>query len=79
MADADCITDLKARLKAARDAYHSLMLGGSPRAITDSDGSKVEFTASNVSNLRLYIRQLELELAACSGQPLGLGSIGALF
>lgn len=79
MGNAQDIADIKARLQKARDAYESLMLGGQARAITDSDGSKVEYTAANVNSLLKYIRLLEIQLANAMGQNPGIGSIGALF
>lgn len=47
------------RLTAARDAYHALMTGKSPRVIVDQNGERVEFTAANATRLYNYIKQLE--------------------
>lgn len=51
------------RLTAARDAYHALMTGKSPRVIVDQNGERVEFTATNATRLYNYIKHLEQAVA----------------
>lgn len=56
-------TTLKARLDAAKEAYHALLLGASVREVVDSNGERITYTAANRDALRAYIAALESEIA----------------
>lgn len=74
-----CLTDeqrtaLLAQLADAEAAYHRLMTGTSARVVVDQNGERVEFTATNRTQLYAYIMSLKSQLGllqpAC-GLPLG--------
>jgi hypothetical protein len=52
-------------LTEARDAYHRLQTGTAAVQVRDSDGSFISYTPANLSRLKAYIRELEIELAGC--------------
>lgn len=56
------LDQLNARLAAAEEAYDALMLGQSARAVQDSNGERVEYTAANASRLEAYIEKLKIEI-----------------
>ena len=59
-----------ALLQEARSAYHSLMLGTSPRVVVDQNGERVQYTAANKTALYNYIQQMESQLGVgCGGVP----------
>jgi uncharacterized protein (UPF0216 family) len=60
-------------LDSARKALHELLTGKRVASI-QKDGRKVEFTATNVSELKQYIIELELKLGQLSrrGRPAGV-------
>lgn len=60
------MTTLAQQLQSAKQAYHDLMLGRSARVVVDSDGSRIEYTAANADRLRMYIQNLEQQIAAGS-------------
>lgn len=59
--------ELTARLKDARNAYHSLMTGGTIVDLTDQNGERMSFNRVNTGQLLAYIRQLEARLGIASG------------
>lgn len=63
-------------LDEARAARHKLVTGQLPRVFMDQNGERVEFTATNISALDAYIRQLEAEVA---GVPRARKPIGFIF
>lgn len=68
------VETLQANLAAARAAYHALMTGTQARVVVDTDGTRVEFTATNSSRLYAYIQALEAKLCpvvAPTNGPLG--------
>lgn len=79
----ECLDDLKAKLKQAKDAYHELMTGTSVRVFVDQNGERVEYTAANAARLSSYIRQLEKAISSgnCNafGDPSKTGPIGFYF
>lgn len=54
-----------AKLKEARDAYHSLRTGTAPRVVVDQNGSRVEYAVANSTGLYAYIQELEA-LCGCA-------------
>lgn len=70
MAD-DCAA-IKSRLDAAQAALEGLIAGGAVRSVTDSDGSRIEYTAAKLSDLRSYIALLTAQYNACIG---GTGTV----
>lgn len=64
MATTDQLTD-------ARNSYHALLTGKSPRVVVDQNGERVEFTAANSQKLYLYIQQLERELSVAPNRVVG--------
>jgi hypothetical protein len=69
MSDTNC-AEIKTRLDAARAAYESLLSGGGVRSITDSDGSRIEYTTANLPSLASYIALLQAEYSGCiNGTP----------
>lgn len=53
---------LEARLSEAETALHTALIGGHARVVVDSNGERVEFTATNTAKLRAYIEELKLAL-----------------
>jgi gpW len=58
----------QALLTDARQKYHALVTGVSPRVVVDANGERVEFTGANKQALYNYITQLEAQLGAGCGQ-----------
>jgi hypothetical protein len=50
------------RLNEAENALHLLMTGQQARVVVDSNGERVEFTATNKGQLRAYIAELKAAL-----------------
>lgn len=53
-------------LAAARDALHSLQLGGKLKMLQHGD-KRMEWTAGNLNDLRAYIASLQARVDACDG------------
>lgn len=53
---------LTKRLEEAEDAWHTLMLGQTPRVFVDQNGERVEFTMNSKDSLRGYILDLKTQL-----------------
>lgn len=66
---ADCSAILT-RLNFARAALDTAMAGGAIRAVTDSDGSRIEYTAASPARLLTYISRLQAEYDMCIGAPI---------
>lgn len=58
-------------LHEARQAYHRLMLGLSPRVVVDQNGERVEYTAANAPRLQQYIAGLEAQLGLTTAAQRG--------
>lgn len=54
--------ELQARLTAAENAYHDLMIGHSVAELRDQNGEMVRYTPASVARLSAYIEQLKVEL-----------------
>lgn len=64
---------LQARLDAAEEAYHQLMVGNSARVVVDQNGERIEFTAANAARLQAYIAKLQFQLDNSTQKgPLGI-------
>lgn len=61
----DC-NKLKSLLQEAQDAYHELVTG-SKAVKVERNGRKVEFTQTNIQDLRLYIQSLQDSIKATDG------------
>lgn len=66
MTTTNCAT-IKSRLDAAQAALEGLIAGGAVRSVTDSDGSRIEYTSANLPSLRSYIALLQAQYDACIG------------
>lgn len=55
-------------LAEAELAYHGLMCGRSVVSVTDSDGSRIEYSRATVKNLTLYIADLKRRIGGV-GRP----------
>jgi len=64
---AETCPEIYTRLLSARAALDGLMKGGAVRAITDTDGSRIEYTSANPGRLISYVALLEAQYAACIG------------
>lgn len=64
MADDTC-AELLTRLNAAKAALIGVQNGGAIRAITDSDGSRIEYTSANPARLISYVALLQAMYDAC--------------
>lgn len=60
---------LEEKLREAEEAYHALMLGQSAREITDQNGERVTFTATNAARLAAYIEYLKNQIAGRTARP----------
>ena len=66
---ADCASIL-AQLNEAKAALHALNIGGVVRSITDSDGSRIEYSQANKTGLASYVALLQAQYDACvAGTP----------
>ncbi|TGT90930.1 hypothetical protein EN804_06235 [Mesorhizobium sp. M8A.F.Ca.ET.161.01.1.1] len=54
-------------LAEAKTAYHRLQTGTSAVEVRDANGESVRYTPANASRLKAYIRELEQEVAGCTG------------
>lgn len=70
---------LEANLKEARQAYHTLAIGGQARVIVDQNGERVEFTAAKKGDLYTYIMTLESQLANVPAAMRVAGPAGFIF
>lgn len=64
---AETCVQILTRLNAARAALDAVINGGAIRSITDTDGSRVEYTSANSSKLVSYIALLQAQYDACIG------------
>jgi len=53
---------LRAQIAEAKEALHKIMIGGQASSIRDQNGEQVEYSKTNVSELRRYIADLQAEL-----------------
>ncbi len=53
---------IKALLKQAQEAYHSLVTG-TKAVVIERNGRKVTYTETNIQQLRLYIQDLQASLS----------------
>ena len=61
-----------ARLAAAEEAYHSVMLGGQAKVYVDQNGERIEYGVTNASRLAAYIAELKRLLGIGCGGPLNI-------
>lgn len=59
---------LQARLTAAENAYHNMLIGGQVREFHDQNGERVVYSSSNRAGLIGYINQLRSQLGLCMMQ-----------
>lgn len=57
---------LQARLTAAEEAYHELMVGASARVFVDQNGERIEYAPANAGRLAAYIQDLKRQLGLLS-------------
>jgi hypothetical protein len=62
---AETCAEIKSRLDAAQAAYDALLAGGAVRSITDSDGSRIEYTSANLPSLVSRLALLTAQYNAC--------------
>lgn len=67
---------LQRRLAQAEEAYHTLQMGGAVASFTDQNGERVEYRASNRTQLIAYISNLRRQLGMAPmcgvvGSPVG--------
>ncbi len=65
---ADCNT-IDARLAKARATYDNWMNGEFVARFTDQNGETVSYSGAGLRRLGLYIKTLEAEKLACTGNP----------
>ena len=58
---------LKSLLQQAQEAYHQLVTGTKAVKV-ERNGRKVEFTQTNIQQLRLYIQDLQSSLSVSNGR-----------
>lgn len=58
------------RLAQAEEALHNLVTGQMARVVVDQNGDRVEFTMTNVADLRAYIASLRVGTLGQANQPL---------
>ena len=56
------VLTLQQRLDAAREAYHKLQTG-SLREVVDHNGTRIQYSRTDVEKLKAYIQELEGDLA----------------
>lgn len=59
------------RLSQAEEALHNLVTGQMARVVVDQNGDRVEFTMTNVADLRAYIASLRAGTVGQANRPLG--------
>lgn len=64
---AESCADILNRLNEAKLAMHNARIGGVLRSVTDSDGSRIEYSQANLTNLSSYIALLQAQYDACVG------------
>lgn len=61
---ADC-ADILRQLNAAKAALEALNTSGIIRSITDTDGSRIEYSVQRPQNLTSYVALLQAQYDAC--------------
>jgi hypothetical protein len=69
MTDAEKLVDAEA-------ALHEVVLGRQARVLVDQNGERIEYTATNQTNLRKYIAELKAKI---SGVPIVGGPLRGVF
>jgi hypothetical protein len=62
---AETCAQIKTRLDTARAALDAVLIGGAPRVIQDTDGSRIEYSSANPSRLISYVSLLQAQYDAC--------------
>ena len=63
----------QAQLDEARAEYHNLAIGLKARVVVDANGERVEYTVPRLPQFKLYIDELEKQLAGTkSSGPMGV-------
>lgn len=71
---------LQQQLDDALAAYHNLQTGKSARVVVDGgDGSRVEYTAANRSELYSYIQSLKAQLPSATNPRYSNGPASFIF
>lgn len=53
---------LNMRKNEAETALHKLVTGQMPRVLVDQNGERIEYTMTNIAQLRAYIADLEAQI-----------------
>lgn len=69
------VPDACTRLREADAAWAALSTGASIRAVTDQDGSRVEFSTANRAGLLAYISTLQSQCSTYQALALGGGMV----
>lgn len=67
------------RLAQAEEALHKLVTQQLARVFVDQNGERVEFTATNINDLRQYIRELQAEVSPSVTATRATRPIGFIF
>lgn len=59
------------RLAQAQEALHNLVTGRMARVVVDQNGERIEFTMTNVADLRSYIASLQAGSLGTANKPIG--------
>jgi len=63
------LDELKGYLRDARAKRHSIMMGDVPEVVVDQNGERVHYNRTNLGRLEAYIRELNMKIAECEGDP----------
>lgn len=72
------LAPLATRIEEAKNQMHLLQTGKAARVVVDQNGERVEFSMTNIGQLRAYITELEAQLNA-PATPVPYGPIGFFF
>lgn len=67
------------KLNEAREAYHTMMMGGAIRVVVDQNQERIEYSTANPQRLLQYIAYLENLLLIESGAVRVRGPAGVTF
>lgn len=72
------LAQLQTWLTEAKQALHDLNTGCKPIVVVDQNGERVEYQRSSILHLRNYIKDLERQIADCTGDSSARRKLGPI-